>query len=394
MRRRILVVASWYPSEGSRIGSFVKDQVRALARVHDVAVIAPRIRRFRHRLLGRGSGPPRAVVEDGSPVSRPQVVPPLPFARRLLLDAYERSVARAWDELRESWGRADLIHAHVALPAGWAAAGLARRSGVPLVLTEHSAPFDANLRTGDDRRRTREALLEASRVIAVGPALADTIRRFEPTARLSVVGNVIDTDFWSPASPGSGRPGRRPCQAPLRVVTVGGLTPQKGIDLLLLAAAAAEVADGPGVELVIVGEGPESDRLHELARGLGLADRCRFVGAAEPAGVREWLRWADVFVLASRWESFSVATGEAIACGTPVVVTESGGPEEFVTAASGRTVAVGDVAGLARAMVEVGCRRVAVDPVLARDELRDRFSVEAFLRQIDAVYDAALTEGR
>ena len=388
MRRRILIVASWYPSGASRQGSFVHAQVRALAGAHDVAVVAPVRRRFRHRLSLRPARSGAWALEDGIPISRPVVTPPLPWARGPALDAYAEAVWRAYHALEPSWGRPDLVHAHVAIPGGWAGATLARRLGVPLVLTEHSAPFDMNLGAAADRRRTREALLVSSQVLAVGRRLEREILAFEPRAAVTVVGNVIDTDFWSPTPASDAE--RRPCADSLRIVTVGALAAQKGMDVLLQAVAAIRRAgNGPRLELVIVGDGPDRDALQAQAERLGIADACGFIGSADPEAVRDRLRWADLFVSASRWETFSVATAEAIATGVPVVVTESGGPEQFVTPAAGRTVPPEAPEELARAIVEVGCRHVEVDPRQAREELVSRFSVPAFLRELERVYAAA-----
>lgn len=110
------------------------------------------------------------------------------------------------------------------------------------------------------------------------------------------------------------------------VVGVGRLAHQKGFDLLLRAFAAL---NRPDLDLVVLGTGPEGEALRGLAESLGLADRFHLPGfLANPWPV---VARAEVFCLSSRWEGFGHVIVEAMACGTPIVVSGCAhGPEEIV----------------------------------------------------------------
>ena len=102
------------------------------------------------------------------------------------------------------------------------------------------------------------------------------------------------------------------------VVYLGSLMRRKNVGALLEA-----VAERPGLELVIAGEGPEEAELRQLAERLGVADRARFI-AHHPvdehlARMRELLLGSAVLCLPSTSESFGLVMIEALACGTPVV---------------------------------------------------------------------------
>jgi glycosyltransferase involved in cell wall biosynthesis len=380
-----VVVASWYPTRHSATGSFVQDQVYTLAAEHDIAVVAPDLRRFRGLARLDWFAGRRPTLEEGVAVARPVVAPPIPRAKQLALKLYARAVDRAIGALGEDWARPDVVHAHVVSPAGWAAARWGIRHRVPVVLTEHSGPFAMHLRTAQDRANARWTLEAVAQVVAVGPGLERQITSFARPAHLRVVGNVVDTDFFAPET--SAPPRIRTAAQPLRLVTVSSLVPGKGIDTLLRALRDIQSMDGvPATSLIVIGDGPDGRMLRRLAGELRLGDACQFVGAKDRMQVREWLRWADLFVLPSHAETFSIATAEAMSCGTPVVVTRSGGPEHFVTPDAGIVVEPGDATSLANVLARVATSEVSLDGGAARRIIVERFSRPAFLATMRSIY--------
>ncbi|MGM0769382.1 MAG: glycosyltransferase [Pseudomonadota bacterium] len=108
------------------------------------------------------------------------------------------------------------------------------------------------------------------------------------------------------------------------IVNVARLVPQKGHALLLEAFAKARIPH----QLVIVGEGPLRQELEEKARSLGIADRVLFAGKRK--NPYPWMQRADLFVLASEYEGLGIVLTEALACGTPILSTDSRGGVRFV----------------------------------------------------------------
>ncbi|EON90645.1 glycosyl transferase family protein [Marinobacter lipolyticus SM19] len=108
------------------------------------------------------------------------------------------------------------------------------------------------------------------------------------------------------------------------IVNVARLVPQKGHALLLEAFAKARIPQ----QLVIVGEGPLRQELEEKARSLGVAARVMFAG--KRTNPYPWMHRADLFVLASEYEGLGIVLTEALACGTPILSTDSRGGVRFV----------------------------------------------------------------
>jgi glycosyltransferase involved in cell wall biosynthesis len=129
---------------------------------------------------------------------------------------------------------------------------------------------------------------------------------------------------------------------------MGRLVPQKDFATLLRAFALVR-ADRPA-RLVILGEGPERDRLMLLARELGIENDVLLPGfVTNPFA---WVGRASLFVLSSAWEGLPTVLVEALACGTPVIATDCPhGPRAILEGGDlGPLVPVGDSRKMAEAM--------------------------------------------
>jgi glycosyltransferase involved in cell wall biosynthesis len=149
----------------------------------------------------------------------------------------------------------------------------------------------------------------------------------------------------------------------------GRLTAQKSLRVALEAVASID-----GVSLLIAGEGDERARLERDVAELGLDERVRFLGALPRTRVVELFAAADASILSSMWENFPHTVVEALAVGTPVLATASGGVGEVVhDGENGLLVPLGDSqalgAALRRYFEEDGLRerlRAAAAPSVAK----------------------------
>ncbi|MFI7598065.1 glycosyltransferase [Actinoplanes sp. NPDC049681] len=271
----------------------------------------------------------------------------------------------------------DVVHLHASK------AGLAGRlrpcRRVPVLFQPHGWSWlavDGALRAAS-LAWERAAARWTDLLLCVGQGEAEQGRAGGVRGRYAVVQNGVDLLRFRPAGPDARAAARdrlgRPRSGTL-AVCVGRLTRQKGQDVLL-AAWPAVLARCPAAELALVGAG-ELDATLRSARAPGVT----FAGAVDD--VRDWLAAADVVVLPSRWEGLSLTVLEALATGRSVVVSDVPGLAEAVAPTAGARVAPGDPAALAAAVT-----RRLLDPALAAAE-------GAVAVQRAAHYDQRLTFDR
>jgi glycosyltransferase involved in cell wall biosynthesis len=175
----------------------------------------------------------------------------------------------------------------------------------------------------------------------------------------------------------------------LRLVTVGRLTRQKGLDVLLNALA---LLRGQSWHLVILGDGEEEEALRALARRLGIAERVQFAGwRPNPYA---WMAGSDVFVLSSRWEALPLVLLEALALGLPVVATDAPGATATVLGGGqyGRLVppdSEGDLASvLSEVMADASLRSRLASCAADRAEA---FALPHMIRGYERVFEKSLS---
>ncbi len=208
-------------------------------------------------------------------------------------------------------------------------------------------------------------------------------------ARLVLVPNGVARPTADPAAAAALR-ARIGGDGPV-AVALARLEPEKGVDVLIRAAALAARAM-PGLRVCVGGEGGQRARLERLIAATGAPVA---LPGFLPAGAL--MAAADLYVQPSRAEAFGMAAAEAMAAGLPVIASRTGGlPEVVDDGATGLLVPPDDPAALAAAIL-----RLAGDPALrlrmgqagAAVQAR-RFSLPVLAGGVAAVYDAALSAAR
>ncbi len=203
-----------------------------------------------------------------------------------------------------------------------------------------------------------------------------TLRMGVSPAKLCRIWNGIDVERFAYTGPTAGGP----------IVAVGVLRPEKD-HATLLRAVALVARDDPGVRVLIAGEGPCRPELERLIRELDLGRQVELLGNVHD--VPTLLASAGLFVLPSLTEGVSLTLLEAMARGLPVVATRTGGnPEVVVEATTGLLAPVGDVSGLADALLRLSrdpewCRRMGRE---GRHRVEQYFDVRRMVADYESLY--------
>ena len=294
---RVVAPVPWFPLKHSIFGSYAK-----LARV------------------------PRREVWHGIDVDHPRypLIPKVGMtaAPWLMAAALKPMLVR----IVETGYDFDIIDAHYFYPDGVAAVMLGRALGKPVVVTARGTDLNLIPRHHFPRRMIQWAARRCAAIITVCRALKDTLVQLGiPAHKVTVLRNGVDLALFKPPQD------RHAVRDRLGVtgqtlLSVGGLIPRKGHDLVIRSLACL-----PGFRLAIAGGGAEEGKLRRLTDSLGLRERVTFLGTLSHEALARYYGAADALVLASSREGWANVLLESMACGTPVAATRIWGTPEIVT---------------------------------------------------------------
>jgi N-acetyl-alpha-D-glucosaminyl L-malate synthase BshA len=290
----------------------------------------------------------------------------------------------------------DLLHCHYAIPhatSAWIAKEMLRptRPDIRVVTTLHGTDITIVGQDPSFRPITKFSIEKSDGLTAVSRYLQqETLTTFGCTAcRIEVIPNFVDEHVYDRSLYSS--PLAQQFDAGTRVLmhvsNFRGVKRVKDV-VNIYARVRREI---PSV-LVMVGDGPERADAEAEARSLGLQDSVFFLGKID--AVAPLLSGADLFLLPSSNESFGLSALEALACGVPVIGTRMGGiPEVVRDGETGVLCDVGEIEAMANAAVAIlrDRDRWNAMSMLAAEDARARFSLEAIVAEYEAFYEYALS---
>ena len=293
---------------------------------------------------------------------------------------------RANRELRRRLGEFDVVHDNQTL--GWGLIGI-KSAGIPLVTTIHH-PISVDRRIELQEARGLQRLTKrrwygfvkmqgkvARRldpILVPSRSSADDIARefgVDPTT-MEVTPLGVDTRYFRPRSEVERVPGRIVC-------TASADSPLKGVSVLLRAAA--KLATERDVHLTIVSKPRSGGPTEELVDELGLHDRVEFISGINDQELGELISSAQIAVVPSFYEGFSLPAVEAMACGTPLIASHAGALPEVVgtDGDAGRLIPPGDselLAGELAALLDDDAERERMGAA-AWNRVQERFTWKA-----------------
>lgn len=278
--------------------------------------------------------------------------------------------------------RFDVIHAHLGT-ANMLASLVGRLTGIPVVATMHNTRKD---RYDHPFLETMALRYGASRVIAVGQAVAESYRPRLGSKKIDVIPNAVQpiTESSQDEKDAARMELVGSLDRPL-LLAVGRLLPQKSYDNMLLAADILR-RTYPDFNLVIAGDGKLRDDLSAQIKMLGLESQVKMLGAR--GDIPRLLSAADIFVNSSQWEGLPVAVLEAMSAGLPVVATAVGDVPLVVVEGTGLVVPPHQPEALATALLELlqNVEKREACGLAARRRVKETYGAAAWVDRLVSLY--------
>jgi glycosyltransferase involved in cell wall biosynthesis len=229
--------------------------------------------------------------------------------------------------IEDKFGLPDITHVNILTRPGAIAFRMKKKYGIPYVITEQWTGYGSDkfkLKGKFEQNYALKVGKNAGAILTVSNSLKGHMQRHGFENDFHIIRNIIeDIDVSKNASPDPKR---------VKMMNISDLDDEKKNVSGIINVFAKVAKDLDHIELHIIGGGDDEEMLRDLARSTGLyEDRIFLYGRRFNDFVYEQMPQMNFLITNSNFETFSVATAEAIINGKPVIVTRCGGPEEFVT---------------------------------------------------------------
>ncbi|MBA4538055.1 glycosyltransferase [Bacillus aquiflavi] len=382
---KVLIIPSWYSTDDNPInGIFFKEQAVALSEHQlDIRVAFPELismKKFSkfglHKLGYRVETKPVFTGRNIQYLYFPFNIAYSYgyFFRKYLLKIMEKFEKEGWIP--------DIIHAHSALWGGWAAISLKGKYSVPLIITEHFSGFITGKLNKTQLSAAKIAFEHSDKIIAVGPTLQEKLSELVDSNKITLIPNIVDVENFTVEE-------RKRESSHFTFLSIGFLKYNKRMDLLIKAFHQA-FSNQKHMLLNIIGDGEQYSQLKQLIDDLNMNDQIKLLGRKSREDVKVYLNSCDAFVLASEFETFGVSFIEALACGKPIIATDSGGPSMIVNESNGFLVPKNNEQELANAMKKLTENYHSYHPSVIRNNCEQKFGKETITKQIISEYKMQL----
>lgn len=375
---KVLIIPTWYPSGRDKLlGIYHKDFAKALSENKDVSVDLLHIDRQRIKNIFSYPFMRKRVIEQEQGY-RCYHYKMLNFGSinfKLQMYLYTRKMDKAFRHYINMNGKPDIIHAHVAIPAGYAAAKIGEKYNIPVIVTEHSSYFKRYFK--NDNIKYMDFVLKNASFTTVSKYMRKEILNY--TNECEIIPNLVDTSSFTINN-------KKEKSSTIRLVSVSALRQGKRIDDILKAIKIL-TKKKVKVHFDVVGDGYYLNYYKQVCLDLKLNKYVSFLGKKTREEVADIIRNEDIFVISSDLETFSIPGIEALASGIPIVSTRCMGPEEYISDECGILCNIGDPNDMARAILE--CYNKKYNPKKLR-EIALNFDKEVVIKKTISLYKKAI----
>lgn len=378
---KIVIIANGYPNtQEPQWGCFERDQALALSGLgHNVSILYVD-RRFRK--YWRKVGVTR-IQENNIFVYGMFWLPLGWFRDKISYRLHQKIVMFMYDRLYrvmvKHQGTPDIIYAHYQWNISYASI-IKDKYRVPLVGIEHWSGMANETLPPISVFQGNLAYSKVDELLAVSKSLQSHIF-WHFNKKSVVVYDMLGQEFFSSKIIRRGLH-----EDKFQFIAIGSLIPRKGFDLLLKAFSESKLVE-KGCCIIIVGSGPERDKLQKQSELLGISEAVKLVGSKTKKEIIRLLQDSHAFVLPSRAETFGVVCIEALSQGLPSIATICGGPEEFVNEKNGILIPSENAGALSDAMIKMYNNYNTFDLETIADDCKQRFAPQVIAKQLISIFE-------
>jgi glycosyltransferase involved in cell wall biosynthesis len=378
--KHILYLPSWFPSRRNPYpGDFIKRHAEAASLYNRITIF--------YTAIDENISAPELVEEkvNDNLYVYTYYYPSLKGAFSSMINGVRRfSALRKMYNKVFNWSSPDLVHVHVAYPAGLFALYLKKRKGIEYVISEHDGIYmpgydNYHVPKNFEKKMVPVIYKGAKKIHAVSKSLADTlVDRKLATSKPTVIPNVVNIALFNY--------NEKTRDKVFQFVHVSSLINQKNPEGMLEAMALVKKKRND-FSLKIIG--PAKDKFKKLAQDLSIENEIIFAGEIAYSEVANEISKADAMIHFTRYETFGCVIAESLCAGTPVIVTDLDVTRELITdKENGLLVKESDVNDLANKILYFMDTGFSINAKQVSDENRAKFNYERVGKMFDEFYNS------
>lgn len=371
---KVLYVSEWYPHRYDAMsGLFVRKHAQAVAfQEVDVCVL------YVYPTQNQSFTGWHEIVDQHTSLVREVYV----YYRGSRMSA----LIAGWKYIKRTWGMPDVTQVNVITKNALLPIWLRYKYDIPYVVVEHWTgylPENPDYKGFFHKFLTQYVAKNAHCVMPVSTTLQKAMIGHNIQANYQPINNVVDDFFY---------------------LTEGYQTSDTGKKILLhiscfddghknisgiLYATEQLLKQRNDFQIVIVGIGPDFDRIKQLSNDLSIHHVVKFVGEQTPEQVQQWFQQCKAFVFFSNYETAGVVLSESLACGKPIISTPVGIAPDIIHSDTGILVEKNDIESLSNAMAYMLDHAHEYDPLIIRS-YANAYSYEIVGKHLKHAYKQSL----
>lgn len=392
---KVLLMPSWYPNTQNPSGSFFIEQARFLkSQGVEIKVLIAQFshtksyvyHKLKHLKKGMSFDITTSYLEQNPEAYSFPIIIQKSWTDQKKFDETNKAYLNAFEQLIKIGWLPDVIHVQGAFKAGFSAKYISDIYNIPYVVIEHS-PFRIISHTDFHQLKILETLNSAFKVAGVSNYQKRRMVEDGVNRQVEVVWNLMDEQKFE-------------LKKDLRsskfvIVCIARAVKVKDMSTFFKAVKKfiSRLNDRSSTEVIVVGHHALTEvelnkmcHFNELDDTQSIMDVCTFIPFLERDKIEALLQRASVFVSTSIDEPYGVAIREAMLCGTPVISTRSGGPEDSITDDTGVLVNIGDYEAIATYLNKIYKSLLIFDYSYIRNYIINQSGRAAFKKRMDYFY--------